>query len=101
MWSISSRKWLNMPENLEPTIEDRETYIDKTPKAKAEEHVIDIIVHNDRKGEKWAYLINWYGWDSSDDSCEPLSRFPGKKVVSYHKRQILTFADNIDQAING
>ena len=74
-----------MPKNLDATIYDRETNMDKTPNQMAEEHVINSIVNHDKKRYNWTKIICWYITDSSNDSWEPLYRLPGNKVVAYHK----------------
>ena len=101
VFNYHKKKRLNMPKILNTTIDDRETNIEETPNYMAEEeHVIDSIVNHDKKGENWTYLNHWDGQDPSDDSWEPLSKLPRKKVVTYHKRRRLSLPEDIDQSIN-
>ena len=76
MVSYNEMKRRTMPKNLDTTIVDRESQIEKTPNVIAEEHVLDSIVDHKKKGENWKYLIRWYGRDYSDNSSEALSRLP-------------------------
>ena len=91
-----------MLENLNAAMDDRETSNDETPNPmEEEEHAIDSIINHGKKGEKWTYLVLWYGRDSSEDSWEPLSKLPRNKIVVYHKRESISLLDNVDQAMIG
>ena len=60
MVNYHEKKRLNMPKNLNATIDDHDSQRDKNPSATAEEQVIDSIVGHDKNGEDWKYLMRWY-----------------------------------------
>jgi len=75
-----------------------------------EEFVIDSIVAHKvnksrrhrlaRKGET-LFRIRWYGYESDDDTWEPIQHLPRSKVLSYCKRIGIVVPDNLNQAIDG
>jgi Chromo (CHRromatin Organisation MOdifier) domain len=69
------------PEQLKLAYRDDEEH--KTPKS----HVVESIVsHRDFEGER-LYMVNWAGYDESENSEIPYENFNSKSIVTqYYKK---------------
>lgn len=47
------------------------------------------------------YRVPWYGFDSDDNTSEPIRHIPRNKIVSYYERIRQPLPDNLDEAQQG
>ena len=82
----------------------------KTEESDTEEFVIDSIVshkvnksrrHRYAKQGENLYRVRWYGFDSDDDTWEPIKHLPRSKVLSYCSRMGFETPKNINDAVDG
>ena len=53
-----------------------------------------------KKGETF-FRIRWYGYESDNETWEPIQHFPRSKILSHCKRFGIVVPDNIHQSIDG
>lgn len=81
-----------------------------TPAADTHTYVVDRVVahgvcddasHPSAKLGETIFRTRWYGFDSSQDTWEPITHLPRGKVLSYFRRKKLPVPENIGMAVDG
>lgn len=47
------------------------------------------------------YHVCWYGYETDDDTFEPMQNLPCAKILSYQQKKKLSIMDSIEQANDG